>query len=124
MVPARLRQAREVDSIRLKFEEGQPDRSMQFTLKVIDANGDEHTVAERTEADLSKQQGIVMDVPVGMSITRIRMDIADARIPSSGSPAWPLVSEIESTRRPATWLATPRRRPRTARRSRPPTSPS
>ena len=116
--------AREVDSIRLKFEEGQPDRSMQFTLKVIDANGDEHTVAERTEADLSKQQGIVMDVPVGMSITRIRMDIADARIPSSGSPAWPLVSEIESTRRPATWLATPRRRPRTARRSRPPTSPS
>ncbi len=30
-----------------------------------------------------------------MSITRIRMDIADARIPSSGSPAWPLVSEIE-----------------------------
>lgn len=87
--------AREVDSIRLKFEEGQPDRSMQFTLKVIDANGDEHTVAERTEADLSKQQGIVMDVPVGMSITRIRMDIADARIPSSGSPAWPLVSEIE-----------------------------
>ena len=39
-----------------------------------------------------------MDVPVGMSITRIRMDIADARIPSSGSPAWPLVSEIESTR--------------------------
>ena len=53
---------------------------MQFTLKVIDANGDEHTVAERTEADLSKQQGIVMDVPVGMSITRIRMDIADNRI--------------------------------------------
>ena len=87
--------ARDVESIRLRFEEGQPDRSMQFTLTVTDDDGDSHVVYERTKDDLSTQQGITIDVPVGSSVKTIRMDVTDARIPSSGDAAWPLVSEIE-----------------------------
>ncbi|WP_241677177.1 alpha-N-acetylglucosaminidase TIM-barrel domain-containing protein [Bifidobacterium jacchi] len=87
--------ARNVDSIRLRFEEGQPDRSMQFTLTVTDADGTAHKVYERTAADLTKPQGITLDIPVGLEVKTIRMDITDARIPSYGGDAWPLVREIE-----------------------------
>ncbi|RSX57378.1 alpha-N-acetylglucosaminidase TIM-barrel domain-containing protein [Bifidobacterium samirii] len=100
--------ARDVDSIRLRFEDGQPDRSMQFTLTVTDDDGTTRVVHERTADDLSEQQGITIDVPVGEAVKTIRMDITDARIPSSGGAAWPLVSEIEvySTPRNAAGTAT------------------
>lgn len=86
--------AASVDNIRLDFEPGVPDRSMQFTLKVLDAQGKEHIVYERTEADLAQPQGLTIDVPVKREIKQVRMDITAARVPSYGGPAWPLVAEI------------------------------
>ncbi|MBE6469371.1 MAG: alpha-N-acetylglucosaminidase [Coriobacteriaceae bacterium] len=83
-----------VERIRLDFEATAPDRSMQFALKVTDTDGAERTVFERRAEDLSRPQGLSIDVPVGCEITRVRMDVADARVPSSGGHAWPLVAEV------------------------------
>ena len=90
-----LPEERYVDSIRLCFEKGQLDRSMQFDLVVTDAAGEKTTVYSRSAEDLKKEQGIEINVPVGRAVKSIRMDIKDARIPSSGQKAWPLVREIE-----------------------------
>lgn len=90
-----LPEERYVDSIRLCFEKGQLDRSMQFDLVVTDAAGEKTTVYSRSAEDLKKQQGIEINVPVGRNVKSIRMDIKDACIPSSGQKAWPLVREIE-----------------------------
>ena len=86
---------RHVDSIRLCFEKGQLDRSMQFDLVVTDAAGEKTTVYSRSAEDLKQQQGIEINVPVGRNVKSIRMDIKDARIPSNNGKAWPLVREIE-----------------------------
>ena len=90
-----LPEERHVDSIRLCFEKGQLDRSMQFDLVVTDAAGEKTTVYSRSAEDLKQQQGIEVNVPVGRNVKSIRMDIKDARIPSSNGKAWPLVREIE-----------------------------
>ncbi len=90
-----LPEERYVDSIRLCFEKGQKDRSMQFDLVVTNAAGEKTTVYSRSAEDLKKEQGIEINVPVGRAVKSIRMDIKDARIPSSGQKAWPLVREIE-----------------------------
>lgn len=88
-------QVQYVETIHLGFEKGQPDRSMQFDLKVTDGEGHERTVLSRSAEDLATPQGIDISVPVGGMVKSVRMDIADARIPSSGEGAWPLVREIE-----------------------------
>ena len=90
-----LPEERHVDSIRLCFEKGQLDRSMQFDLVVTDAAGEKTTVYSRSAEDLKQQQGIEINVPVGRNVKSIRMDIKDARIPSNNGKAWPLVREIE-----------------------------
>lgn len=90
-----LPEERYVDSIRLCFEKGQKDRSMQFDLVVTNAAGEKATVYSRSAEDLKKEQGIEINVPVGRAVTSIRMDIKDARIPSNNGKAWPLVREIE-----------------------------
>lgn len=93
-------QVSEVDSMRLKFEQDTPDRSMQFTVTAIAEDGSGEVVYTRGADKLSEQQGLEIDIPVNKAVKALRIDIQDARVPSSGGGAWPLVGEVEVFARP------------------------
>lgn len=83
-----------MDKAVIRFEKGEPDRSMQFVVKAIN-NGTERVVFERTKDDLTKQQGIVNEIPIYGEIDSLRIDITAAKVPSNGGNAWPLIAEVE-----------------------------
>ena len=91
---------REVETLRMKFEQDEPDRSMQFTVKAVDAEGRESVVYERGEDKLREPQGLEIDIPVGKRVKALRIDIQNAKVPSTGGDAWPLVGEVEVYARP------------------------
>lgn len=89
-----------VEEVVLKFEKNQPDRSMAFTVKITNEKGEEKVVFERTKEDLKKPQGEEIRIPltdqeIARNLKTLRIDISDAKIPSNGGSAWPLISEIE-----------------------------
>lgn len=90
----------EVDSMRLRFEQDEPGRSMQFTVTAVAGDGTEEIVYARGADQLSRQQGIEIDIPVNRAVRALRIDIQDARVPSSGGGAWPLVAEVGVFARP------------------------
>ncbi|MDO4437562.1 MAG: alpha-N-acetylglucosaminidase TIM-barrel domain-containing protein [Coriobacteriaceae bacterium] len=91
---------KDVESMRLLFEQDTPDRSMQFTVKAIMEDGSMPVVYERGADKLGEQQGLEIDIPVNKAVKGLRIDIQDAKVPSNGSGAWPLVGEIEVFARP------------------------
>ena len=90
----------DVVSARIKFEQDEPDRSMQFTVKAIAEDGSETLVYERGAEKLGERQGLEVDIPVNKAAKGLRIDIQDARVPSNGGGAWPLVGEVEVYARP------------------------
>ena len=95
-----LGKVEDVERMRIKFENDQPDRSMQFKVTAVDATGTTVDVYERGADKLGEQQGLEIDVPVDREVKSLKVDIIDAKVPSNGGPAWPLVAEVEVYARP------------------------